>query len=68
MMAIPIRVHGIAGLQESFESQGIKPTNGMPVIGILGRTFLQFAKSTYDGLAGNVMIEIDESVQYPARE
>jgi hypothetical protein len=65
MIGIPVPVHGFVGLQESFESQGVKPSNGLPVIGILGRTFLQFTKFTYDGLLGNLVIEIDESVQYP---
>jgi hypothetical protein len=68
MIGVPIQVHGFVGLKESFESQGIKPANGLPVIGILGRTFLQFTKFTYDGLSGNVVIEIDESVQHPQKE
>ncbi len=67
MMSIPIKVHGFVGLQETFQSQGLKPANGLPVIGILGRTFLQFTKFTYDGLSGNLLIEIDESVQYPQK-
>lgn len=67
MISIPIDVYGFVGLQESFESQGIRTTNGLPVIRILGRTFLQFTKFTYDGLSGNVVIEIDESVLHPQK-
>jgi Aspartyl protease len=67
MIRIPLEVHGIAGMRENYDSQGIKPKNGLPIIGILGRTFLQFTKFTYDGLSGNLDIEIDESVRRPQK-
>jgi hypothetical protein len=67
MLSIPSQVHGVVGLREALESQGIPATNGDPVIGILGRTFLQFTRVTYDGLSGSVIIEIDETAQYPQR-
>jgi hypothetical protein len=60
-------VHGIAGLQANHEAHNLKAANGLPVIGILGRLFLQFTKFTYDGLSGNLVIEIDEGVQYPRK-
>jgi hypothetical protein len=66
-LGVPIQVNGVVGLRDGFESQGIKAPNGLPVIGILGRTFLQFTTFTYDGLSGNLVIDIDESVQYPKK-
>lgn len=41
MLGIPIQVHAVGGLRDGFESQGRKAPSGLPVIGILGRTFLQ---------------------------
>jgi hypothetical protein len=67
MIGIPIDAHGFVGLQKTYESQRIKPANGLPVIGILGRTFLQFVRFTYDGLSGNLIIEIDDSVRHPQK-
>ncbi len=67
MIRIPIEVHGIAGMRENYDSQSIKPANGLPIIGILGRIFLQFTKFTYDGLSGSLNIEIDESIRHPQK-
>ena len=39
-----------------------KPLN---VIGVLGRTFMQFTKIYYDGLTGSVEIYLDRSGMYP---
>jgi len=58
-------VHGIADIQNNHEAYKLRPANGLPVIGILGRSFLQFTKLMYDGVSGNVVIEIDESIQHP---
>jgi hypothetical protein len=65
MIGIPLTAHGVAGIQANHEAHNLKAANGLPVISILGRSFLQFTKFVYDGLAGNLVIEIDESVQYP---
>jgi hypothetical protein len=67
LIGFPLKVHGIVGLQANHEAHNLKAPNGLPVIGILGRLFPQFTKFTYDGLLGNLVIEIDESIQRPRR-
>jgi hypothetical protein len=61
LVRISVDALGIEGLGQGYASQSDKPKNGLPVIGILGRAFLQFTKFTYDGLGGGFVIEIDES-------
>lgn len=65
IIGFPIEVQGLEGLTTSFEHHGIRAANGLPIIEILGRTLLQFAKFTYNGLSGNIEIEIDESIMKP---
>jgi hypothetical protein len=67
MIGIPTDAHGFVGLQKTYDTQRIKPANGLPVIGILGRTFLQFVTFTYDGVSGNLVIDIDDSVRHPQK-
>jgi predicted aspartyl protease len=67
LIGIPLSVHGIAGIQANHEALNLKAANGLPVIGILGRSFLQFTKFIYDGLSGNLVIEVDDSVQHPRK-
>src|ERR1700676_4237978 len=67
MIGFTLPVHGLAGLQANHEALKLKAGNGLPIIGILGRTFLQFTKFTYDGLSGNLVIDIDESIQQPRK-
>jgi len=66
-IGFPLAVLGVAGIQANHEAHKLKAANGLPIIGILGRSFLQFTKFVYDGLAGNLVIEIDESVQQPRK-
>jgi predicted aspartyl protease len=67
MIGFPLTVHGVADIQANHEAHNLRAANGLPVIGILGRLFLQFTKFVYDGVLGNLVIEIDESVQYPRK-
>jgi predicted aspartyl protease len=67
LIGFPLPVHGIVGLQTNHEAHNLRAPNGWPVIGILGRVFLQFTRFTYDGLSGNLVIEVDESIRYPRK-
>lgn len=58
-------VQAVSGLSQRVALEGQRCPNGLPVIGILGRVILQFAKVTYDGLSGKVIIDLDETIQYP---
>jgi hypothetical protein len=60
--AIPCYAQGLPGLTASFKKEQLEAENGLPIIGIIGRSFLQFTKTLYDGLAGELTVEIDESV------
>jgi hypothetical protein len=60
--AIPCYVQGFPGLATSFKKEQLEVNNGLPIIGIIGRSFLQFTRTLYDGLAGQLTVEIDESV------
>jgi predicted aspartyl protease len=66
-IGFPLMALGVAGMQANYEAHNLKAANGLPVIGILGRSFLQFTRFIYDGPAGNLGIEIDESVQQPRK-
>jgi hypothetical protein len=61
-IAIPIRAYAVKDLAISYN--GLTGPDGqlLNVIGLLGRTFLQFTKFSYDGLNGNIEVEIDESI------
>jgi predicted aspartyl protease len=67
LIGFPLPVHGIVGLQANHEAHNLRAPNGLPVIGILGRLFLQFTRFTYDGLSGNLVIEVDESIRHPRK-
>jgi hypothetical protein len=38
------------------------------IIGLLGRSFLHWTRTTYDGLAGTVTIEVDEAMRHPTMD
>lgn len=67
VIGIPLRVFGVAELQTNHDAHDLRAANGLPVIGVLGRSFLQFTRFVYDGLTGNLVIEIDESVRVPRK-
>jgi len=54
-------------LRENHDAYGLKTPEGSPlrIIGIVGRTFLQFTKLTYNGLDGSWSMRVDESVTRP---
>jgi hypothetical protein len=51
----------IPNFRSAYDSYGLKTLEGTPlsVIGVLGRTFLQFTRFAYDGLNGSWDMEID---------
>jgi len=67
MMAFTLSAHGLVGLNANHEAHDLRAANGLPIIGILGRSFLQFTKCVYDGLSGNLVIDIDESINQPRK-
>lgn len=54
-------------LRENHDAYNLKTPEGEPlrIIGVLGRTFLQFTSLTYNGLQGSWDMQIDESVTRP---
>jgi len=64
-IGFPLRVQVVEGLKRSYQDRGIVTPNGLPVIGILGRTILQFTTFTYEGLSGRIVIDIDETIRHP---
>jgi hypothetical protein len=67
MMGFTLPAHGLVGLQANHEAHDLRAANGLPIIGILGRSFLQFTKCVYDGLSGNLVIDIDDSINRPRK-
>ena len=35
------------------------------LIGVIGRSFLRWTRTTYDGLTGTITIETDEAMRHP---
>lgn len=58
LFAIPIECHGIPQLADEHSAFG---TN---IVGIVGRTFLQFCQLEIDGTAGRVLLKVDDSVRF----
>jgi hypothetical protein len=58
-LGIPAECTGIPHLSERYARDGIS------VVGVLGRNFLQFCRLEIDGLSGRVFLRIDESVLLP---
>lgn len=62
-LGIPQEVGSIKGLHQGHESVlGTPPDR---IIGLLGRSFMQFTKTTYDGLTGKITIEVDQAMRDP---
>lgn len=53
----PAECTAIPGLTKAFSDR-----NETPVIGVLGRNFLQFCRLTIDGATGDIQLLIDESI------
>jgi hypothetical protein len=65
-MGIPQDVGGVVNLHQGHEAVlGKLPGR---IIGLLGRSFLHWTKTTYDGLAGTVTIEVDEAMRHPTMD
>lgn len=58
--AIPVECTGVPGLLAHYGNSPYR------VVGIIGRSLLQFCKLTIDGASGKVVLEINESVTRPA--
>ena len=58
-LRIPVECTGMPQLSEHYSHEGIS------VIGVLGRNFLQFCNIEIDGLSGQVTVRIDKSVLLP---
>lgn len=60
MFGMPVDCQGIPDLSESHAAY-----HGVNVIGLIGRTFLQFAKLEIDGESGSVRLVISEGITRP---
>jgi hypothetical protein len=58
-LGIPTECLGVPHLSERYAREGIS------VVGILGRNFLQFCTLEINGLSGQVVIRIDQSALFP---
>jgi hypothetical protein len=73
LMKLPPGRTAFLGMPQSVGSvvnlhQGHEATLGkLPgrLIGLLGRSFLQFTRTTYDGLTGKITVETDEAMRNP---
>lgn len=63
VLGMPQEVGSVAGLHEGHEATLGKPPSRL--IGLLGRSFLQFTRTTYDGLTGTITIEADQTMRDP---
>jgi hypothetical protein len=63
VLGMPQEVGSVVNLHEGHEATlGKLPGR---LIGLLGRSFLQFTKTTYDGLTGTITIEADQTMRDP---
>jgi Aspartyl protease len=63
VLGMPQEVGSVVNLHEGHEATLGKPPGRL--IGLLGRSFLQFTRTTYDGLTGTITIEADQSMRDP---
>jgi predicted aspartyl protease len=62
-LGMPQDVGSVVNLHQGHEATLGKPPGRL--IGLLGRSFLQFTKTTYDGLTGTITVEADETMRNP---